>query len=323
MSDIKIDFFEHKLSGNLFSELKKVENLKNNDLFLLETLSNDQYQSKSISYNSLSSSIFTNWKDALDIKSMAYEETWKYAEKEHNHDGVYNKLSVEQYHISGQKTCVAIISSSNQPQELSVFAPVVVSMDPPEYEIGTIKFVYTNSPHSRFTNEDIMSDDFDGWVYADGTTFTIDERNKSRFKKALDEWGVTNSQFSFKIPCLSNFIKSSYKELPNLSVFPQQLGVAEHSHDIDQIEFDGELKLKKNFKFKTYENYGSPAKNYSRNIHNGINNSVNIGKVNFNFDLEQVQFDLSCNEYGSSNQKFEPRHNSIPIMIYIGGVKYN
>lgn len=115
LSSIKTDFFEHKLSGNLFSELKETNNIKKNDLFLIETQIDGQCDSKSVSYDTLSTSIFNNWIDTLHVKSMAFEETWKYAEKIHEHDGIYNKLSIEQYQIEGEKTCVAIISASDQP----------------------------------------------------------------------------------------------------------------------------------------------------------------------------------------------------------------
>ena len=318
------DFFEHLLSGNTFSDLDDAKQLYPIDLLLVTRKSNNQLSSYSVSYSTLSSAVLDDWNKHLSVGSMAYEESWKYALSSHDHDGIYNNLVVSQRDLHAHdKQCIALLSTSSEDGILSIYAPVIVSEDPPEYEIGTLRFVCSNNMHAKFTDADLSVEDFDGWVYADGTVFTPLEADRVRFQKALDAYGTEpNNATSFKVPDICNFIKAASSPMQELSISQQQLGIAEHKHDIGKIVFDGDLKLKPDFTLKTYEGGSSSDAQYRSNIHNGVDKNKKVGSTKFNLDLQQVGFDLSCDYYGTRNQAFEPRHRSIPVMVYIGGVKY-
>ena len=88
---ILVDFFEHLLSGKIFSQLKEVNDLVSADLFLLQRYD----KSLAISYNDLSTSIGNDYLSSLGVKSMAYQDTWKYALSSHDHDGQYTKAIVD------------------------------------------------------------------------------------------------------------------------------------------------------------------------------------------------------------------------------------
>lgn len=314
---ILVDFFEHLLSGKIFSQLKEVNDLVSADLFLLQRYD----KSLAISYNDLSTSIGNDCLSSLGVKSMAYQDTWKYALSSHDHDGQYTKAIVDAYEpTTEQSALVAVISVDNEVKE--IYAPVREYGYPPEPEIGTLKLVCSKKAFKRITNDDIDKEDFDGWVYPDGTTFT--PFSAERFSSAIGIYG-NGSTTSFTVPNLRTFFKAANAPAEDIqTVYEQTLGIAEHSHIVKPTSIDGELKVKSDFTFTTYVGQANSMPENMSHIHSGSNNKPKVAQVNFNFNLEQVTFNnLSCQPYGSPNQPdqiFEPRHNTIPVMIYIGGV---
>jgi hypothetical protein len=120
---------------------------------------------------------------------MAFESMDDYARIGHNHDDIYSKFdsngtytpeddrfwNLMTLHISNfteDGTCVV--------KTVDITAPSVLLPKFQEEDIGTLRFIGVDNlgtnvrTYGEKKNIDIFSEDFDGWVYPNGTTFNVE-----------------------------------------------------------------------------------------------------------------------------------------------------
>lgn len=312
---ISVDYFEHFLSGKTIAQLDTAS-IDANNLFLISRKDQTSISSLAVTYADLSATLAAECSSVLSLGSIAFEDTWRFAKVDHNHTRQYLKTHIDPiYDFQGEvlsTVCIATLSASDS-SCLSIFSPIV-AVHNAEPKIGTLKFVYSKKKWKTFSSADINSPNFDGWVYADGSIYEVN--SSSRFRKALDAYGIGANKI--QVPNLSSFLKASAANVDTFNEIPQQLGIAEHSHQVDPIKFTGILK-QDSISVQTYKTQSKSTK-YRSYIHHGkTDGEKHLGKVSFEFDMSQVQLGLSCSNYGSENQVFEPRNNALPVLIYIGG----
>ena len=123
-------------------------------------------ETRSIDYGTFRNQILDDiYKTILGVKSMAYRSKSQYALSSHVHDSIYNTLSIGGYK-TGDVQLFSVSNTGNASGTQTVTATTIRGEYPPEPKIGQLKFICVRR------NVDINSQDFDGWVYADGTTYS-------------------------------------------------------------------------------------------------------------------------------------------------------
>lgn len=85
----------HEPNGQTIGMLDRLQSSRDNDLILISrTNDEDNPKSYSIYYGDLRKQIISDIKNRLGIRTMAYENEWKYALSGHVHENQYNSLSI-------------------------------------------------------------------------------------------------------------------------------------------------------------------------------------------------------------------------------------
>lgn len=157
--------------GYALSDFQTVSHVGDDDLFIMSNYENG-WKSKSITYKEMKDLIFYDiYNSILGVKTMAYEPKTRYALSSHNHDNVYNKMTV--YSFDGDTEIFEVKSGG---ETTTIKINEIHSDVPIEPEIGTVKLVY--APYHKKTvnlSADRNNNTFDGWVYATGQTYTYSQ----------------------------------------------------------------------------------------------------------------------------------------------------
>lgn len=317
-----------RITGKRLCELKRTGETRPKDLFLVSQLDvgQEQYVSRAIDYGQVVSCLADDFEGSLGLGTMAYEEKWEYSKVDHQHEGRYTKVAVTEACPSGESLCCLAVVSVGLPgaealdgcSQYRLMCPNIQMPDPPEPEIGTLRFVYARSAMAAVA--DINADDFDGWVYPDGSTYQVDDTQ--RFSKALAVFG--SGRNAITVPDVGGFFKAVGSSVSSFARVPARYGVAKHSHQVDSVRLSGDLKVKDGFKFDTYTNKteGVQKGMFVNQVHWGAaTETPGVADIGFNIDLSQVQFQgLSCQYEGQESGSYAPKHVTMPVMIYVGGV---
>ena len=228
---------------------------------------------------------------------MAFEDENAYSLSNHNHDTVYNKTEIIPLLTDGIQVATFVKDYQN---EISVYYPQIITYKYDEPYIGELKFV-TDKRHRTIN---INSDDFDGWVYPDGSTYLI-----SDFPRAASEFGSVGS--TFQVPLLSQFFCGSKTKDQNVEATEV---LKEHFHftklTLEPKEITGTLYLGA-AKDAGGDGFGhnGKAKTFDRW------HRCTVTMVIDSFEFSGNNQSDNCEQgYGVTT----PSYNYIPVMIYIG-----
>ena len=179
------------------------------------------------------------------VGSMAFEDKHDYAKVDHDHDDIYSRLEPgerREFPVSASYRLMTVHLSNfledgtvvNDTFDIVAPSSTAVSDEP----VGTLRFVgipkLNRDNVVRYGdkyNIDISADDFDGWVYPNGTTF---EASEDEFPDACRTYGNGSG---FTVPDLSSFVKLNpgvvNQDSAGFHGFSN--GVPEHSHEIRDI----------------------------------------------------------------------------------------
>ena len=249
------------LTGNYVSDTQLASDVLSTDLFVC--VQKDKYvctdkHTVAVQSQTIASKLVEMIADIRKFGTMLNADTEQYSQRYHNHDDQYNKLSIDFY--PGHPSTYSKISKSNVIYEFNgypisrskidsylsignlfvdgtlstVYLPMscvndvyVVPWQIVEPEIGTIKIGVVQQDGDI----DYKSDDFDGWLYPDGSTYELSDFSLS--SKLSDVYG--NDDGTFTLPTLSNFIRLNGHLVKNpelTSLIEGRNALLQHSHDI-------------------------------------------------------------------------------------------
>lgn len=276
---------------------------------------NNFYASRKLSYNVLSSQVFSDLCNDFGIKSMAWESSADYSLYNHVHN--YSTISVETFvRPSEDKAATsAIVTIRDGRKRTTVYMPEVKCYKQPEPYIGQLKFTTSR----EFKYIDCNSPNFDGWVYPDGR-----EVSQSRFAKAHEFFGDSYGEASngmFKLPCLTSFMKlitptstGNWQTLDLSSQRDEHEVLKSHSHRLDDLQIRGKIEQLS----VVFENVDNTKNGY---YCHGVKKSSSKAKHNYDiwFTGSNVRLDEGQKTMSTEIQKTtHPTYNYLPVLMYIG-----
>lgn len=279
------------------------------------TVYRNQYDSSKISYQSLSSELFERFKQVVNIKSMAFEESAYYSLAEHVHD--YSKVeltsNVQKFDSAGnQNQRIGVIDVDGKTTIFYMEKPTQFKQPSPS--IGQLKFLAIDTLYP--ISED--SDSFDGWIWPDGR---IISNRDSRFADAAEHFAGDRLSSSFQLPNLCNLFRPPSTQEKNENSIPQLVEsrdvLLKHTHGVTPVTPDVSKVIDVPF---TY--WASHDWDPGESCHTAVE-SANIKfdyalkfKINgFFFKKEQAKPTLNIPKFTG---KTMPTHTFLPVMMYIG-----
>jgi len=160
------------LSGAPISSFPAVGEVKHDDLFLIASPTDGNhmfYDDEKIDYWSMCTQMLDEISSRYRLRSMAWEDENAYSLSGHNHDELYNNTSIDQIQQNGIKIASFVTRTDKKVvKKTDVYFPPIIFYKQDEPYIGELKFVSDTIRR----NINIYAADFDGWVYADGTTYS-------------------------------------------------------------------------------------------------------------------------------------------------------
>lgn len=259
-----------------------------------------EYISKKVTFDMLSAKLVADINSLLDFGSMAYVASSDYAPIDHQHEGTYNKVAI---------SCVLSAALSNDHiatfnvdgDKYELYAPKSTIRQLPEPEVGQLKFIYQTTKQAI----DVNSDNFDGWVYADGSTYST---SMFDVKDAFD----VNEDGTFTVPNLNNFIKlnSTPYQANDMSEKYEHVDPY-HTHDIT-MSLSGNVKG--SLKYQHTSGYGGIPWSHGRTDKDG----TCIFQVELDYSLLKISSKGYIEQSQQAGEETHPTYNSIPVMVYIG-----
>lgn len=299
-----------------------------------------ELSARRLDYGSLSADVRPRALSAMHVGTMAFADTWEYSTSSHGHD-CYTYAAVSAGFGPGESMIkLATISAGDmyvdglQPGKcriIDVYCPEVRVSVPEEPHYGTLRFAYRqDSVH--IDQSYISSDQFDGWVYPDGSTWTVDPaqfrlgsnpfvtRASNPFVKdgvlsAPDLRGlfISFNPFTERERDGENYARCAFGEREG------HVAVPEHDHLITdfsahvQLEFDKERSAIS--VTNDYNKYGVNT------LHWGITGQKPDQDLPYTAQLsfKSHTFSLSTDYAGDASAWSEPSHWAMPVMVYVGG----
>ena len=367
ISDIVVSIYEcYDIEGIAIHELTQTNNVLSGSLLLASTVANQP--SINIEYCQLSAQLFADiencLKDAGYLKTMAYQQKNNFSLADHSHDKLYTaNLNIQysdwmQQLVEDQHEMVLLgrISATTQNyaggaivEQTDVFelscpkitAPLPVLQEP---AIGEIKFIPVSNLAELYEgkliyygdniNINIYADDFDGWVFPNGTTF-LHEVNE--FAHANAAFG--NSSTSFTVPNLDSFVYGIHpdKNSSQLVKFVQQKTVVgPHGHTVSSSGIYGKteaLNPKVTELRVTSNEFNAPPipadKDGIAVAYFGDSSDITVKQTP---DYQTANIQLTDNKKIDINIQTVPNDNSLdiyqpacqlmPVLMYIGAKTY-
>lgn len=314
------------ITGQKFAELPLAEN---DDLLssylIVSQLSAGKPQSFKIKAANLAQQVFSQYVNALQLKSMAYESSGDYALSSHDHD-VYTSaefipasivdgvevLSAQTYSLTTIKTAWHLSAKNGINHNTEYIVDKIENLQP---KLGQVAFMI--SAVTSYTDANFI-----GWVLADGTSYS---RNK--FKLSDDIATVFKcSGTSFTVPNLSGFFKPLTQQFSLCCQhFNGQNAIAKHKHNVTieknnsslSVSLDSFGQITTKFKTNTSASNGGSA------VYNG---KEYIGTTNVQSvaDIDPTMFqnaNLSTNITSSDSKGLGysyPSNQTLKAFVYVG-----
>lgn len=268
------------------------------------------HYTRTVDYGSFRNQLLSGVSYDFDLGTMAYQEAWDYSKYGHTHDFTRVRLSAAYSSPSCLLSC-RISNSAGAVGDTSFCMPEFVRPTQKIYKVGEMKFLAVDG-----RTVDVNSPSFDGWVFADGSTYA-----KSDFPEAYEAFKSApgSTVDSFAVPVISGFVRPFPFRDQTTQFHAYQNHVTPHKHaDID------------NSQFKTYSKstdvqimipifYDGGGSTQPTAMHTGyskyygtMNNlSVEIESQDFtSYPAETVQM--------AQDTESKPRRNVFSVMVYIG-----
>lgn len=350
----------HEPSGKHICQLDDAALLQKNDCFLLTKTNQPALSSNKCLYSTFEARSFEDIMDGISVRTMAWKDKHDYSLTSHLHDDLYSRVVwIPNARYQGSSNLaigtMEIVTSCDTAHKITakINVPVINPPLPPEPMIGTFKFVsanawakmastngYSNAAQiNPYDSNNKIRDDFDGWVWANGSTI---ENKSSQLSAASKVFANGSTTANFVVPDFSRFFKAnpktqtSYSTGNSYSVFSGQLGMPSHTHTSHSMVVGGHFELDAEAKpvvnntdcDETVDSEKSVDENSKRfkGFHNG-NYHTEQHTVNATIQTTSLSFPAvnttltpsSATIISESNQPY-PKHNVIPVMVYIGGV---
>lgn len=370
--DISSCIYVPELSGYRFCDLRELKKLTPNDLFLVSKVKSSYFdemnnrvespRSFNYAYHQLSDQVLNDTQGLFTVGTMAYRNWWDYSEIGHHHDLIYNSVAsvevVNDYlEVNNTVSVMARISAGLSTEGLDPYTVVELCCPADQHipviepAIGSIRLCYSalqSDNTSRRTGvEWLNSEDFDGWVMADGTQYTSNSNIfdfKQRFQKALAKIAGNPNAVAFTVPKLNGFYKWTdyfHSDESFNSVYQGHTSLLPHTHYIstptqtidDQL---AEIEMEDIGTYHTARDlFTQPTMHAGRNGKEVVPLSLDTNLVSLHSYLmpsKDSPYDpitgdnppeFSFNYSGESNPIPTLEHDIIPALVYIGGHMQN
>ncbi len=255
-------------TGNSIFELNQTSIIEQNDVFLAisrDTYLSDVYDSRKVTRKSLIEYLSYSIVNSFNLGSMANQSSADYSKIDHNHDGIYNELSIEydkdfviipaeypdgkhqSYDYSDKALSIGNLFVDGRLS--TVYTPMscvvdvqYISWEKVEPKFGQIKFLALDSI-SPISIDDVKKKTFDGWLWlAEGidyplTAFRLSNdivqsaASYANFVKRVDNYGDL-SKATFQLKNANAFFKLDNNSQP-LSQVAAQTQLKAHSHQLN------------------------------------------------------------------------------------------
>lgn len=248
--------------ANSIIDLQTTQELNSSDLFVLAQ--QDEYiarkfNSCAVDGNTLVDVLMQKVLDIQQLKDTAYATSCEFSLYDHKHDDLYNNLSVK-FTYASERTYHKLSSYfsfenvEDDDQMLSIgnmfidgtLVPIEIPLSAvsnakkivfqaAEPLVGSLKFVALSTIGS---NNDIRykSENFDGWLYPDGSSFQLSDFALSTTLKKL--YGNID-QTTFTLPDLRHFLKfNSFNTKVDgsaIAVVPGKNSLKRHTHSVNAV----------------------------------------------------------------------------------------
>ena len=201
------------ISGNSIYDLTSADIQLSTDYFIVSTRDKylkDSYDSKCSRASILLKYLVDDILNSLHLSSMSKHDKDEYSERHHSHDDKYNQLSISyiypekfpdgyplnpvdqsmvdaDYKFDGYPIKKAALTNSISIGNMfvdgllsTVYMPMsccydflVIPWQIIEPSVGEIKFVALDNIKGPITENDVLNDDFDGWLWLNGATYHL------------------------------------------------------------------------------------------------------------------------------------------------------
>lgn len=349
-----LDYYQP--SGKHICELEDASKMFHNDLFLVSQLSsgsNQNWTSRKATFAHLKTQLLADLVAGLKLGSMAYEDKYSWALTSHNHDAEYSKVEWHpnsEYQVA-DVSCLAVIHISTEtltavdiysnPKDgavsayhLSVNFPIIQSPLPPEPLIGTLRFISTRCLQdlidanalnvedeqvnvNPYDDNDKIRVDFDGWVFPNGQQF---QNKDNQLSDAAYVFAGDSHAQAFTVPTLTSFFQAGHAaDGYTIAEIPQTIGLASHQHSTSEIQLECDISFNAD-KTQISSTEGCGGTNYVHQGNSAGTPSVQSAQIDLPVKFNDTIRGLKTNTVGTGSKEYWPKHNLIPVMIYIGGV---
>lgn len=309
--------------GIFITDLPEKSEIDGDSLFLMsehDIYLYDRYNSVKIAYDDLIEDIASAVSAKLGLGSMAFEETSSYTPVQHRHDDRYNLISSFIFPYSKTNS----LSIGNFFKDGTI-TPLYVGNDIfGESDSVSISDVYMPVGDIRFQMIDkldaveIQSEDFDGWVYPDGTIYDLSDFILSNRISSI--FYVDAGKFA--VPVLSDFIKINNGEFAE-DRFQKKTGRtvnSRHTH-FTTADISGQVEMRAILPIGDIAGEGIC-------IHNGINGTsskyyeTTPGLYPISVHIENLGSDRVFKNTGSTEIAY-PSYTNMPVQVFLGKSRWS
>ena len=262
---------------------------------------------------------------------------------------VLAKLDVTRYVLSADRKGImhkVVDRENSHTYELSCSKVKFPSPALFEPAVGELKFLPLEQIYSLYEdklayygnkqNVDIFAEDFDGWVFPNGTTFACEVDD---FKKAKAVFGSNNRAFT--VPRLNTFINAVTDKSENDMLLKrklQRIKIGPHAHLFNINNIPGIIEITDPEITQLKVTTSAPPDNAtvypipentnvaiaffgSSNDHVQMSTGWQNSTTSVNIK-EQIKLDMQTSPSDVDNNIFQPRCQLMPVLMYIGAKTY-
>lgn len=312
-----------EIESRKISQLENIPKLRTTDIIEFERDVFDNVWNKivhntyQISCSDFADSISSQMQ--LGLSSMAYESKYDYSQINHKHDFSYVIIR-SNYPENENEIATFVMSGISSFETIKVFnKPNSEQKINPLYKVGDIRMFINKTKD----NNSVISPDFDGWVYTDGSRY-----NRRDFPEAYELFKTLegSDDSSFVVPRFDSFFRANPGNIINenqLSSIPYKNMLPEHTHtsaDFSQISNDSidqkviltlDSSRRGDGKGRIHSDFNGKAASYLSVF------SINVLNNNVNFSFNRSSNPMNSGNFLNETETY-PKHVLIQSMVYIG-----
>ena len=294
--------------------------------------SQEACQSYGLRYDALSTQIYNDVIERLQLSSMAWESKYSYARITHRHD--YSLVDAKVFYgpdssrsdLTNTMIQLGVIelTNDNVEKKLRICVPEVVFQRPKTYRIGEVKLVHISSDNAAQELEEKGYTESFGWVIPDGKSY-----KKSDHPEAYELY-KGSSATDFNVPTLTGFFRLNpgIQTTNAMQSYSYHNSDVQHNHQIQQTTSLGTVDMRAELVLSSLKVQGSDfavhcgslsrssgcsgnTNSFSEAPNNGIvdlNNSNNITRV----------VGVHLYQHDGHDEESYPTHDTVVAVLYIG-----